>query len=48
MQLIKVISKNKKVRNQILHSLKNKDISIEDIFVNLKEDLLRKDLALNL
>ena len=48
MQLIKVISKNKKVRNEILDSLKNKDISIEDIFIDLKEDLLRKDLALNL
>ena len=48
MQLIKVISKNKKVRNEILNSLKNKDISIENIFIDLKEDLLRKDLALNL
>ena len=48
MQLIKVISKNKKVRNEILDSLKNKDISIEDIFIDLKEDLMRKDLALNL
>ena len=48
MQLIKVISKNKKVRHEILKSLKNSEISIEDIFVNLREDLLRKDLALNL
>jgi tRNA-dihydrouridine synthase A len=48
MQLIKVISKNKNVRYEILNSLKNKDISIENIFINLKEDLLRKDLALSL
>ena len=41
-QIIKRISKTKDVRRKLLLSLKDEEISLEDIFINFQEDLLQK------